>query len=114
MEDRLWHQHYDFNVQTEYRHPQFSTYQLLNQAANVQPDKAAVNYYGATMTFHELKQKVLSLATMFEKMGIQKGTASAFTCPTFPSTLSPFMRQAMWVPLWSTLIPCIPWKNWWH
>ncbi|HCY85761.1 MAG TPA: long-chain fatty acid--CoA ligase [Desulfobacteraceae bacterium] len=84
MEERIWHKHYDFNVQTEYRHPRFPTYELLNMAANVLPDKAAVDYYGAQMTFHELKTKVLALATMFEKMGIQKGDRIGLHLPNIP------------------------------
>ena len=90
MEDRLWHQHYDFNVLTEYRHPKFATYELVNLAANLQPDKAAVNYYGAQITFHELKQKVLALATMFEKMGIKKGDRIGLHLPNIPEYIISF------------------------
>ncbi len=90
MEDRLWHRHYDFNVQTEYRHPKFPTHELVNLAANILPDKAAVNYYGAQLTFHELKQKVLALATMFEKMGIQKGDRIGLHLPNIPEYVIAF------------------------
>lgn len=90
MEERVWHQHYDFNVQKAYRHPQFPTYELMNLAANILPDKAAVNYYGATLSYHELKQKVLALATMFEEMGIQKGDRIGLHLPNIPEYVISF------------------------
>ncbi len=84
MEEKIWHQHYDFNVQTEYRHPKFPTYELLNLAANAQPDKVAVNYYGAEITFHELKKKVLTAATVFQELDIKKGDRIGLHLPNIP------------------------------
>lgn len=90
MEERIWHQHYDFHLQKKYRHPRFPTYELLNLAANVVPDKAAVNYYGAQITFHELKMKTLSLATMFQELGIQKGDRIGLHLPNIPEYVIAF------------------------
>ena len=84
MEERIWHQHYDYNVLTEYRHPRIPVLELLNIAANSTPDKAAVSYFGNEITFYELKQNVNAMATVFEDLGVKKGDRVGLHLPNMP------------------------------
>ncbi|NQU65799.1 MAG: AMP-binding protein, partial [SAR324 cluster bacterium] len=84
MEERLWHQHYDYNVQTEYRIPRLTVFDLLGIPANAFPDKAALNYYGSETSFYDLRQKSLRLANAFIEMGIQKGDRIGLHLPNIP------------------------------
>ncbi len=84
MEERIWHQHYDYNVLTEYRHPRFPAQEILNIPANATPDKPAVNYFGNEITFYEMKQKVITMATVFEELGVKKGDRVGLHLPNIP------------------------------
>jgi long-chain acyl-CoA synthetase len=84
MEERIWHQHYDYNVLTEYRHPRVPVLELLNIAANATPDKAAVSYFGNEITFYDIKQNVSAMATVFEGLGLKKGDRVGLHLPNMP------------------------------
>ncbi|MBT7892377.1 MAG: AMP-binding protein, partial [Deltaproteobacteria bacterium] len=84
MEERLWHQHYDYNVQTSYRIPRLTVFDLLGISANSHPDKAALNYYGSEISFYELRQMSLRMANAFIEMGIKKGDRVGLHLPNIP------------------------------
>ncbi len=90
MEERIWHQHYDYNVSTEYRFPRIPAHEILNIAANAMPDKAAVNYYGNEITFHQIKKQVIAMGTVFEEMGVKKGDRVGIHLPNMPEYIITF------------------------
>ncbi|MBU2649090.1 long-chain fatty acid--CoA ligase [bacterium] len=84
MEERIWHQHYDYNVETSYRIPRLTIFDLLGIPANAFPDKPALNYYGSEITFYDLRQMSLRMANAFTEMGVQKGDRVGLHLPNIP------------------------------
>ncbi|MFH2131365.1 MAG: long-chain fatty acid--CoA ligase [bacterium] len=84
MEERIWHQHYDYNVETSYRIPRLTIFDLLGIPANAFPDKPALNYYGSEITFYDLRQMSLRMANAFAEMGVQKGDRVGLHLPNIP------------------------------
>ncbi len=84
MEERLWHQHYDYNVETSYRIPRITVFDMLGISANAYPDKAAINYYGSEISFFDLRQMSLRMANAFLEMGIKQGDRFGIHLPNVP------------------------------
>jgi long-chain acyl-CoA synthetase len=87
MEERLWHQHYDYNVQTSYRFPRIPLQALLDIPSSAYPDKTAINYYGSETTFWELREMAIRLANVFSELGIKKGDRVGLHLPNIPQYL---------------------------
>ncbi len=87
MEERIWHQHYDYNVLTSYRFPRIPVQALLDIPCNAFPDKPALNYYGSEITFWELREKAVRLANAFSELGIKKGDRVGLHLPNIPQYL---------------------------
>lgn len=60
---------------------------FLERSAYVYPDKVAVIYNDFTLTYAELKDRVLRFATALRQQGIEKGDKVAFLCPNLPPLL---------------------------
>ncbi|MBU1195811.1 MAG: long-chain fatty acid--CoA ligase [Proteobacteria bacterium] len=90
MEERIWHQHYDYNVLTEYRHPRIPAHEILEIPANVYPDKAAVIYFGNAITYYEMKQKVIAMSTVLQELGVKKGDRVGIHLPNMPEYIVMF------------------------
>jgi len=84
MEERLWHKHYDYSVLKEYRFPRYPVQELLGIPSNVLPDKAAINYYGATISFFELRQLSCRMANALSEIGVKKGDRVGLHLPNIP------------------------------
>lgn len=84
MEERIWHQHYDYNVQTRYRFPRIPVQDLLGLAANSYPDKTAVNFYNTEITFWELKGLASRMSNVLQDLGIKKGDRVGIHLPNLP------------------------------
>lgn len=84
MEERLWHQHYDYNVETSYRIPRITVFDLLGIPANAFPDKAATNYYGSELSFYDLRQLSLRMANALIEMGVKQGDRVGLHMPNIP------------------------------
>lgn len=84
MEERIWHQHYDYNVQTSYRFPRLPVNQLLGIPSNSFPDKPAINFYGAEITFYELREMSARLANAFRELGVKQGDRVGIHLPNIP------------------------------
>ena len=87
MEERLWHQHYDYNVLTSYRFPRIPLQALLDIPCNAYPDKPAIHYYGSETTFWELREMAVRLANAFIELGIKKGDRVGLHLPNIPQYL---------------------------
>ncbi|MCB2189727.1 MAG: long-chain fatty acid--CoA ligase [Deltaproteobacteria bacterium] len=84
MENRPWTKLYDTHTPTELRYPQVPIQEFLRVAANMVPDKPALDYYGSLMTFRELRQASLRLATALAAQGVGKGDRVALHLPNCP------------------------------
>jgi long-chain acyl-CoA synthetase len=87
MDAKPWHRHYDYDTPTTIRYPRLAVHELLGIPANAYPDKAALNFFGAEMTFWELRLQVLRFANALGALGIQKGERVGMhlpNCPQYP------------------------------
>lgn len=84
MEARIWHQNYDYNVPTTIRYPRIPVPELLQIAANIVPNKAALNLYGTEITFWQLRLQVHRMANALNGMGVQKGDRVGVHLPNSP------------------------------
>ncbi|MFZ5584856.1 MAG: long-chain-fatty-acid--CoA ligase [Thermodesulfobacteriota bacterium] len=84
MEDRPWTKLYDTGVPARLRYPQVPIQEFLRVAANLIPDKPAIDYHGSLMTFRELRQASLRLAAALAAQGVVKGDRVALHLPNCP------------------------------
>ena len=87
---RPWIRHYDYNVPTTIRYPRWSTMDLIQAAANKNPDQTAVNFLGAEMSFWELRTRILKMANALGGLGITKGDRVGLHLPTSPQYIIAF------------------------
>ncbi len=87
MEERIWHQHYDYTVQTSYRFPRIPLFALLDIPSNAFPDKPAIDYYGSKITFWELRLLSFRLAHALSELGVTKGDRVGLHLPNIPQYL---------------------------
>lgn len=87
MFDRFWHRQYDYNVPTTIRYPRIAVPEFLQIPANALPDKVAIHYAGAEITFYELRALVLRMSNALTSLGIQKGDRVGIHLPTCPQYL---------------------------
>jgi long-chain acyl-CoA synthetase len=86
-ESRPWTRHYDYNVPTTIRYPRTTVQQSLALPANTYPDKVALDFYGSTMSFYELRQHVLRFSNVLALLGVSKGDRVGIqlpNCPQYP------------------------------
>ena len=87
MDYRPWHDEYDYTVQPSYRYPKLPVGDLLAIPAGSQPDKTALNFMGAEISFFELRQYALKMASALAGLGIGKGDRVVLhlpNCPQYP------------------------------
>ena len=84
MDSRPWQRHYDYNVPLTIRYPRVPAHYFLNIPAGNFPNKPATNFYGTEITFWDLKQQVLRMATAMAKMGVKKGDRVGIHLPNCP------------------------------
>jgi long-chain acyl-CoA synthetase len=87
MEERIWHQHYDYNVQTSYRFPRIPVQGLLEIPSNAFPDKTAIDFYGSKTTFWELREMSIRMANALAELGVKKGDRVGIHLPNIPQYL---------------------------
>lgn len=87
MEERIWHQHYDYSVQTEYRFPRVPLQSLLGISVNAFPDKPATDFYGSKITFWELRELSNRFAHALSYLGVKQGERVGLHLPNIPQYL---------------------------
>ena len=84
MDQKPWHQFYDYSVPVSIRQPQMSVADLLQIPCNAYPDKDAVHFLDRKITFWELRQQVLRMANALTGMGVRQGDRVGLHLPTCP------------------------------
>ncbi|KJS31058.1 MAG: AMP-dependent synthetase [Desulfatitalea sp. BRH_c12] len=84
---RIWHPHYDYNVPVSIRYPRIAVQDLLQIPANALPDKAALYYEGAQITYREYRERVLRMANAMAAIGVKKGDRVGIQLPNCPQYL---------------------------
>ncbi len=81
---RPWLQHYDYWVRPHLTYPGRPLYDVLAIAAVDHADKPATTFFGAELTFREIKRRVDRLATALAARGIVKGDRVGIMLPNSP------------------------------
>lgn len=70
--------------------PDRSLYHLLDDAARLYPDRDALDYFGATTTYSQVRDQVLRAARVLVDAGVRKGDAVAIALPNCPQAFVVF------------------------
>ena len=81
---RPWLKHYDFWVPANTSYPRQPVYRALDIGAQNSPDRAATIFFGSEMTFRQLRERALRLATALDNFGIGKGDRVGIMLPNCP------------------------------
>jgi long-chain acyl-CoA synthetase len=73
--ERPWFKHYDYFVPTTLRYPKVPVHFMLDLAASRFKDLPATDFYGAVLSYRELRAHVNKLASALIGIGIKKGDA---------------------------------------
>ncbi len=95
MFSRPWHRHYDYNVTPTIRYPQIAVPELLQIPANALPDKAAILYEGARITFRQYREMVLRMTNALAALGVKKGDRVGIQLPNCPQYLIAYYATLM-------------------
>ena len=84
---RPWLKHYDYWVPHHMSYPRRPLHEILDTAAVDVPDRPATSFFGATLTYAELKNRSDRLAAAFDGMGLVKGDRVGIMLPNCPQYL---------------------------
>jgi long-chain acyl-CoA synthetase len=84
---RPWLRHYDYWVPHHMSYPRRPLHEILDTAAVDVPDRPATSFFGATLTYAELKNRSDRLAAAFDAMGLIKGDRVGIMLPNCPQYL---------------------------
>src|SRR5260221_286062 len=81
---RPWLQHYDYWVPPHLTYPERPLHEILDTAAVEIPERPATAFFGATLTFRDIKDQSDRLASSLERLGIGKGDRVGIMLPNCP------------------------------
>ena len=81
---RPWLHHYDYWVPEHLNYPERPLHEILDTAVVDVPDRPATSFFGATLTFEEIKDRSDRLATALDDYGITKGDRVGIMLPNCP------------------------------
>lgn len=70
--------------------PDESLYTLLDDAARLYPDRVALDYFGATTTYSQVRAQVLKAARVLHEAGVRSGDTVAIALPNCPQAFVAF------------------------
>ena len=70
--------------------PETSLYELLDTAARLYPDRVALDYFGATTTYAQVRDQVLRAARVLHEAGVRAGDTVAIALPNCPQAFVAF------------------------
>ena len=82
--DRPWLHHYDYWVPHHLNYPERPLHEILDTAVIDVPDRPATSFFGATLTFEDIKDRSDRLATALDRYGITKGDRVGIMLPNCP------------------------------
>lgn len=83
------HDFYD-SVPYEVPVPETSLYELLDTAARLYPQRVALDYFGATTTYAQVRDQVLRAARVLHEAGVRAGDTVAIALPNCPQAFVAF------------------------
>ena len=81
---RPWLHHYDYWVPPHLNYPDRPLHEILDTAVVDVPDRPATSFFGATLTFEDVKDRSDRLATALDQYGIVKGDRVGIMLPNCP------------------------------
>jgi long-chain acyl-CoA synthetase len=81
---RPWLRHYDYWVPHHLNYPDRPLHEILDTAVIDVPDRPATSFFGATLTFEDVKDQSDRLATALSQDGITKGDRVGIMLPNCP------------------------------
>jgi long-chain acyl-CoA synthetase len=81
---RPWQRHYDYWVRPHTTYPGRPLADILSATALELPDRAATSFFGAELTFLDLKRRADALAAALAQRGISKGDRVGIMLPNCP------------------------------
>jgi len=85
--ERPWQRHYDYFVPTTIRYPKVPVHFMLDLAASKYKNSPATDFYGAELSYRELRAEVNKLAVALTELGIQKGDRVGLMLPNCPQII---------------------------
>jgi long-chain acyl-CoA synthetase len=82
--NRPWTRHYDYWIPREMRYPERPLHDILDTTAVDFPDNQATAFFGATLTFAEIKDRSDRFATALAGFGLSKGDRVGIMLPNCP------------------------------
>lgn len=87
MDERVWHRLYDDGVPAEVEFDDATLVDFLDRAAQRFPDRPALIFLNARLTYRDLKDEVDRLATALARLGVERDTRVAIQIPNVPQTV---------------------------
>jgi long-chain acyl-CoA synthetase len=87
MESRSWHRFYDPGVPAGLEYEELALPRYLERAAERVPDRAAVVFQNARLSYRQLAGEVDRLASGFAGLGVGPGSSVAIQLPNLPQTV---------------------------
>ncbi|HEX7796667.1 MAG TPA: AMP-binding protein, partial [Vicinamibacterales bacterium] len=81
---RPWLHHYDYWVPPHLNYPDRPLHEILDTTVVDAPDRPATSFFGATLTFEDIKDRSDRLATALDQYGIVKGDRIGIMLPNCP------------------------------
>ena len=82
--DRPWRKHYDYWVRDGVAYPRRPLHEILDTTAIECPDRPATLFFGATLTFRDLKALSDRFAASLRDLGVGKGDRVGIMLPNCP------------------------------
>ena len=82
--DRPWFAYYDPWIPTHLEYPDIPLHRFLSISAQKHPDRAAIIFYGTTLTYRALDEAATRFAAALEDRGLAKGDRVSLFLPNCP------------------------------
>lgn len=92
--EEIWRKRYDEGVRRNIQEPHFGLYDMLKSAVSKFPNHRATLFFGASLTYSQLLEKVDKMAAALASMGVKKGDRVAVMLPNCPQYLISFFATA--------------------
>ncbi|MGB8643866.1 MAG: long-chain fatty acid--CoA ligase [Anaerolineae bacterium] len=103
--DKPWLKHYEPHVPEHINYPDMLLPQALKHSAEKYPERAAIIFKGARMSYAELDETVDRLAAALQQLGVAKGDRVAIHMPNCPQFVLAYYATLR---LGGIVVPCNP------